>query len=120
MAEPPWSWPRTRSWMRRLVAPGSAATSDVMTGTPSGLGRVVALVRPTDQLVTEPEGEDDLGGRGKQGDDAHPAESRPGGGSAGQSGFHSSIVARAAARSLNQTASTCVYLAYSAGRESSG
>ncbi len=36
-----------------------------------GVGREVALVRPTDQLVAQAEREHDLGSRGKERDDAH-------------------------------------------------
>ena len=53
----------------RLVDPGHD-------GDLGDLDRVVAVGRPADQLVTQAEGEDDLGRRREQGDDAHPGHRR--------------------------------------------
>ena len=61
----------TRSLISRLSASAVAADVGGDDRHRRGLGRVVALVRPADELVAQAEREHDLGGRRQQGDDAH-------------------------------------------------
>ena len=69
--EPPWSASPASRWIVRLRRRESGWVGRVTARLATRLGGEVALVADPDELPAEAEGEDDLGRRRQQGDDAH-------------------------------------------------